>query len=167
MKSFASAPLRTPPSPPPFLRQFLGSQCVSLPAGTLVKTREGSCPVEDLRPGSLVASRRGEARVAAVRSRKALVQAVGFAAAEDSGAPGLVLPWDQKLLIRGWRAQALYGQPQAVVSAYELADGEGAYDLGLQMLALHILEFGRPQVIGAGGMELAAAQADSSLRPAA
>ncbi|MFW8592890.1 Hint domain-containing protein [Cribrihabitans neustonicus] len=167
MKSFASAPQRTLPSPPPFLRQFLGAQSVSLPAGTLVEGRAGSCPVEDLRPGSLVASRRGEARIAAVRCRQALLQAVEFAAGEDSGAPALIVPWDQKLLIHGRRAQALFGQPQAVVPAYELADAEGARDLGLQMLTLHILEFDRPHVIYAGGMELAAAQANDGMRPAA
>ncbi|MFW8636886.1 Hint domain-containing protein [Cribrihabitans pelagius] len=167
MKSFASAPLRTPPALPHSLRQFLGAQSVSLPAGTLVKGLDGSFPVEDLRPGNLVASRRGEACVAAVRSRQALVQAVGFAPAEGSSAPGLILPWDQKLLIRGWRAQAMFGQPQAVVPAYELADGESARDLGLRMLTLHILEFDRPHVISAGGMELAAAQAAGGLRPAA
>lgn len=150
---------------------FQGSQCVSLLRGTLVLTREGSCPAEQIRPGSSIITRsQGMARVEAVRTRRAMLQAVRFAAGSlgsSCAETGLSVPWDQKILVRDWRAKAMFGQPQAVVPAYELVDGEFIRDLGLQMMDLHILEFSRPHVIYAGGMELAAALPAAPVRPAA
>lgn len=96
-----------------------------------------------------------------------MVQTVRFAPEAPEGCV-LMLPWDQRVLVRGWRAQAMFGQPQAVVPAYELVDGENVCDLGLQMTDLVILEFSRPHVIYAGGLELAATpQPQQDLCPAA
>ena len=72
------------------------------------------------------------------------------------------------MLIRDWRAKAMFGQPQAVVPAFELIDDEFIRDEGLQMLDLCILSFDRPHVIYAGGMEIATSKAaGDGLRPAA
>lgn len=153
-------------------RLFQGSQNISLLHGTIVLTREGERPAEDIESGdSLITRTQGIAQVEAVRTRRAMLQAVSIAAGSLGGtrADGdLVVPWDQRILVRDWRAKAMFGQPQAVVPAYELVDGEFIRDLGLQMMDLTVLEFSRPHVIYAGGLELAAAAApQENLRPAA
>ncbi|UWQ55387.1 Hint domain-containing protein [Leisingera caerulea] len=153
-------------------RLFQGSQNISLLRGTTVLTREGERPAEDIKSGdSLITRTQGMAQVEAVRTRRAMLQAVSIAAGSlgDSRADGdLIVPWDQRILVRDWRAKAMFGQPQAVVPAYELVDGEFIRDLGLQMMDLAVLEFSRPHVIYAGGLELSAAAApQEDLRPAA
>ncbi|WP_264213773.1 Hint domain-containing protein [Leisingera thetidis] len=153
-------------------RLYQGSQNISLLRGTMVLTREGARAAQALAAGdSIITRTQGMARIEAVRSRRAMLQAVSFRAGSLGGTRAdsdLTVPWDQRILVRDWRAKAMFGQPQAVVPAYELVDGEFIRDLGLQMMDLTILEFSRPHVIYAGGMELAAAAApDEDLRPAA
>ncbi|KIC30074.1 MULTISPECIES: Hint domain-containing protein [unclassified Leisingera] len=153
-------------------RLYQGSQNISLLRGTIVLTREGERAAEELKSGdSLITRTQGMAQVEGVRTRRAMLQAVCFAAGSlgDMRADSdLVVPWDQRILVRDWRAKAMFGQPQAVVPAYELVDGEFIRDLGLQMMDLTVLEFSRPHVIYAGGLELAAAAApQENLRPAA
>ena len=57
------------------------------------------------------------------------------------------LPAAQRVLIRDWRAKALYGQAQACVPAGQLADGEyvrhGQLDCEVTCFALR---FGRPEI---------------------
>jgi len=153
-------------------RLFQGSQKISLLRGTIVLTREGERAAEEIRAGdSLITRTQGMAQVESVRTRRAMLQAVCISAGtlgDTRGDGDLTVPWDQRILVRDWRAKAMFGQPQAVVPAYELVDGEFIRDLGLQMMDLTILEFSRPHVIYAGGLELAAAaQAPEDLRPAA
>ncbi|MEX0303349.1 MAG: Hint domain-containing protein [Leisingera sp.] len=153
-------------------RLFQGSQNISLLRGTIVLTREGERAAEEIKAGdSLITRTQGMAQVDTVRTRRAMLQAVCISAGSlgDTRADGdLTVPWDQRILVRDWRAKAMFGQPQAVVPAYELVDGEFIRDMGLQMMDLTILEFSRPHVIYAGGLELAAAaQAPEDLRPAA
>lgn len=153
-------------------RLFQGSQNISLLRGTMVLTREGSRAAELISAGdSIITRTQGMAQVEAVRTRRAMVQAVCFAAGslgDTQAGSDLTVPWDQRILVRDWRAKAMFGQPQAVVPAYELVDGEFVRDLGLQMMELTVLEFSRPHVIYAGGLELAAAAApQEDLRPAA
>ncbi|KIC08318.1 hypothetical protein RA19_20300 [Leisingera sp. ANG-M1] len=153
-------------------RLFQGSQNISLLRGTIVLTREGERAAEEIKAGdSLITRTQGMAQVERVRTRRAMLQAVCISEGSlgDTRADGnLTVPWDQRILVRDWRAKAMFGQPQAVVPAYELVDGEFIRDMGLQMMDLTILEFSRPHVIYAGGLELAAAaQASEDLRPAA
>ncbi|WP_323780877.1 Hint domain-containing protein [Leisingera sp.] len=153
-------------------RLYQGSQNISLLRGTIVLTREGERPAEELKAGtSLITRTQGMAQVDSIRTRRAMLQAVCISAGSlgDIRADcDLTVPWDQRILVRDWRAKAMFGQPQAVVPAYELVDGEFIRDLGLQMMDLTILEFSRPHVIYAGGLELAAAAApEEDLRPAA
>ena len=150
-------------------RLFQGRQIITLPHGTCVRTDCGTRRAESIGASDHLLTRTGgSAKVMAVRSRKAMVQTVRFVNPMADGGDQ-ILPWDQPVLLRDWRAQALFGQPQAVVPAYELVDGEHICDLGMQMTELVVLEFARPHVIFAGGLELAAAamQSTDDLRPAA
>lgn len=64
------------------------------------------------------------------------------------------LPKDQPVLLRGWRAQALAGQPQAGIAAYDLTDGKHIREVTVDCLRLITLHFDSPEVIYAAGLEL-------------
>lgn len=153
-------------------RLFEGRQTITLVSDTQVQTPDGTCAAEDLSGADQILTRsQGAATITSSASRRAMVQVVSITAGAlggDRHGPDLLLPWDQRVLVRDWRARALFGQPQAVVPAHELVDGEFIRDLGLQMMDLTVLEFSRPHVIYAGGVELsAAAPRQEDLRPAA
>jgi hypothetical protein len=143
----------------PFQLPFAGG----LPSGTIVLSQDGEIPVEFLSPGDRVITRdAGLVTLRDVVRIRDVTTAVRFAA----GSLGhmrpdqdLVLPADQKVLIRDWRAQSMFGQTQAMVSASRLIDGEFVRDLGRQTMILHQLVFDRAHVIYAGGLELAGADA--------
>ncbi len=145
---------------------------VALVCGTLIQTREGEISIENLKAGDQIITRtQGFSTLAGVRRSRAMMNAVRFKSGSlGHTRPGsdLLMPLNQKVLIRDWRAKAIYGQPQAVVPAFELIDGEFICDMGLQMLDLCILSFDRPHVIYADGMEVStSAVAGNDLRPAA
>jgi hypothetical protein len=61
----------------------------------------------------------------------------------------------QPVVIRDWRARALYGQPVAAVPAARLADGEFIMAETLSDCRLFSLRFDGDEVIYAEGLELA------------
>ena len=99
-----------------------------LVAGTRVMTADGELPVEYLSPGDRIATRAGTRILQAVATRVDLdVQMVRIKASSlgfDRPSEETLLPLHQLILIRDWRAQALYGAPQALVAAGRLADGD-------------------------------------------
>jgi hypothetical protein len=151
----------------------IGAQTsVALTQGTMVQTQDGEIPVETLQPGDQIITRtQGFSSVLGIHKTRSLMHGVTFTAGSlGHTQPGrdLLLPINQQVLIRDWRARAMFGQPQAVVPAFELIDDEFIRDEGLQMLELCTLSFDRPHVIYAGGMEIATSKAASTdLRPAA
>ncbi|WP_417475023.1 Hint domain-containing protein [Leisingera sp.] len=172
MKPFDSAALRARAainSRVQTRRLLQGRQTVTLLQGARVETATGPCPVEILDAGDQLVTRTGGlAEIIAVRSRKAMIQTVRVSGHASANGSSQVVPWDQRILVRDRLAQVMFGQPQAVVPAYELVDGVTVCDLGMQMANLVILEFARPHVIYANGLELAAAAVpEEGLRPAA
>lgn len=115
-------------------------------------------PVEFLSRGdSLITRDAGIVRLERIAHRRTLTRAICFAA----GSLGhtrpdrdLVLPAAQLVLIRDWRAQAMFGTTQALVRADSLVDDEFIRDLGIQKMHLHQLQFAAPHVVYAGGLEL-------------
>lgn len=153
-------------------RLFEGRQTITLVNDTPVETPGGACAAENLSKADQILTRsQGAATIEASSSRRAMVQIISITAGVlggDRHGPDLLLPWDQRVLVRDWRARTLFGQPQAVVPAHELVDGEFIRDLGLQMTGLTVLQFARPHVIYAAGVELSATSApQEDLRPAA
>jgi len=140
--------------------------------GTILLTRDGEIPVEFLSPGDQVITRdTGFARIEAIRSRRTLTRAISFAAGslgDTRPDQDLVLPAAQLVLIRDWRAQAMFGTAQALVRADALVDDEFIRDTGPQRMRLYQLQFARPHVIYAGGLELSCmTDSANNLRPAA
>jgi len=142
-----------------------------LVAGSVIMTLEGEMPVQFLSPGDRVVTRdTGMATIKAVRPRKLVCDAVAIMA----GSLGhtrpdrdVVVPAGQKILIRDWRAEALFGQKQAMIPAAQLVDGEFlTLHEGVE-LTIYEIEFDRAHVIYADGLEVASYIADSAFADAA
>jgi hypothetical protein len=142
-----------------------------IPHGTPVLTLDGELPIEFLSEGDRVITRNaGSARLLSrhsFRCRRAAVLIQAGSLGQMRPETDTVLPACQHVLVRDWRARALFGQPQAMVAAGVLADGEYIRDLGEMELQLHVLCFERDQVVYAGGLELLSQPERIALRPAA
>ncbi|MDF1854764.1 Hint domain-containing protein [Pseudooceanicola sp.] len=129
-------------------------------AGTKVLTLDGELPVEFLNTGDRVITRdSGMAVIRNIRTHKTRTAAISIAAGSLGHTrpdADMVLPADQKVLVRDWRAEALFGEKQALVPISRLVDGQYVRALGEVELTVYELEFDADHVIYAGGMELEA-----------
>lgn len=133
----------------------------ALPSGTIVLTLDGALPVEFLTAGDRVITRdSGTSVLRALRRHKICLPtvairggALGHMRPEDE----VILPAAQEILIRDWRAQALFGKAQALVPVSRLVDGTHICALGEQEMTLHEMVFDAPHILYADGLELAGA----------
>ena len=128
-------------------------------AGTIVLTLHGALPVEYLTPGDRIVTRDGtrvlrDLRVRVCREAAAIRIAAG-ALGHDRPEDDMLVAPEQGILIRDWRAKALYGTDRAVVPAARLVDGSYIRRETREELRLFTLEFDSPAVIYAGDLELA------------
>jgi len=133
-----------------------------VPAGTTVFALDGSLPAEALFPGDRIITRDGGARtLRAVLCHRLPEGAPLIQITRDAlgGKPDqtLLLPPDQPILIRDWRARALFGARTALVPVRRLVDGQMIRAVRSTGLSLLALQFDRPHVIYAGGLELLSA----------
>jgi hypothetical protein len=143
-----------------------------VPEGTVILTLDGEMPVHFLMPDDRIITRNsGTARLIRVEPVTVCTHAVQVAAGSlGSTRPDITmtLPAGQLILIRDWRAMALFGQPQAVVPVGALVDDAFICDLGVIEMQLYQMVFERDQVVYAGGLELMSTPVlPQSLRPAA
>ncbi|MEX0349894.1 MAG: Hint domain-containing protein [Paracoccaceae bacterium] len=140
-------------------------------SGTVVMTQRGECLVEDLAKGDSIITRdRGFVLVRGVVRTTCHCRAISFAAGslgDTRPDQDLILPAGQKVLIRDWRAQAMFSADRAMVRADALLDGEFIRDLGIREMVLYQIEFDAPHVLYAGGLELAAEPTGAALSHAA
>lgn len=125
--------------------------------GTVLATLEGYLPVDFIEPGDRVVTRAGMRIVREVRVHRYSGNTVTITASalgHDRPEQDLVLPASTPVLIRDWRAGAIFGQDQAMVPASRLVDGE--YIIASKILGLRLYEllFDEPEVIYAEGVEL-------------
>ncbi|SLN45585.1 hypothetical protein AQS8620_01864 [Aquimixticola soesokkakensis] len=129
-------------------------------AGTEIMTLSGALPVEFLDAGDRVVTRdRGAVTLKRVFSQPVtspLVKVACGALGHDRPDRPLFLLPRQKLLIRDWRARALYGAAQALVPVSKLIDGQYVTLTPARSLRLVTLEFDSAHVLYAGGVELEA-----------
>lgn len=126
-------------------------------SGTVLATLDGYLPVDFLEPGDRVVTRDGMRVLRAVRVRRYSGPAVAIRAAalgHDRPEQDLVLPAQTHVLLRDWRAGALYGADQAMVPVSRLVDGEFITATSVRSLRLYELAFDTPQVVYAEGVEL-------------
>lgn len=136
-----------------------GAFLAGLARGTRVLTLDGALPVEYLSPGDRVITRGGARLLRGVRAGRVTGQMVRLRAGVlgmDRPEGELLLAPGTGVLIRDWRAQALYGAKQAVVPVRRLIDGDFIAAVGVQDLPVYALEFDAPQVIYAEGIEIEA-----------
>ncbi|MBI1172254.1 hypothetical protein GC209_12705 [bacterium] len=128
-------------------------------AGTRVLTLEGALPVDYLAPGDRVLTRAGARRISrievTVMRHARMVRIAHGALAAGRPEEDVTVSAAQGILIRDWRAKALYGSAQAVVAAGRLVDGEYVKAETLAEARLYTLVFAEPCVIYAGGLEMA------------
>ncbi|MEQ9259078.1 MAG: Hint domain-containing protein [Roseovarius sp.] len=132
---------------------------VGLPGAALIMTLKGEVPVADLRPGARVVTRdTGTAILKQVRRRRITGRAVSIKASSlghNRPERDALLPAGQQVLVRDWRAKALFGAPQVLVPAERLVDGEFVtLSTGLSM-EVHDLIFDSPHVLYVDGLEVA------------
>jgi hypothetical protein len=70
-----------------------------------------------------------------------------------------IIPSEQNILVRGWRARSMFGKAQTIVQTEDLIDGEFITDMGAHDLPLMHLTFDRQHVIYADGLEISVALA--------
>lgn len=139
-----------------------------LVAGTSVLTLDGVLPVEFLAPGDRLITRdSGTATLRAVERDRALVPLVAIRAGTLGNARpegDILLPERQEVLVRDWRAPALFGASAALVPALRLVDGTYIRALGAVEVETVRLILDAPHILYAEGLELASGQA--ALSPA-
>lgn len=130
-------------------------------AGTRLWTLEGEIPVQFLAAGDRIITRdSGMARLLSITSQQATCVTVRIKAGSlGHTRPGadLVLPAHQPVLVRDWRARALFGADQVMVPVSRLVDGQFVTLGGRETLRLIALRFERPHVLYADGIEIACA----------
>jgi hypothetical protein len=129
-----------------------------LAMGTSVLTLQGALPVEYLSVGDRVVTRTGARVLRAVavsvqRDADVVTVAPGALGHDRPGAP-LCLPAAQPVLLRDWRAQALYGAAEAAVPAARLVDGEFLRAGRVAELRLFRLVFDAVETVYADGVEV-------------
>jgi hypothetical protein len=146
----------------PFSRSAGGAGIDAQPgilAGTMVRTLEGVLPVDYLTPGDRIVTRNGARRLTSisVQSRKVfdLVRIRASTLGHDRPEQDLLVSPGQPILIRDWRAKALFGVPTAAIPAARLADGEFVCLESHRQVRLFTLRFAEDEVIYAEGLELA------------
>ena len=138
-----------------------------LVAGTLVQTDSGDLPVEYLLAGDRVLTRngavdlRGTSVLEAVDAEVVVIEPAALPAGAAS--VPLVLPVSQQVLVRDWRAMILHGQDEMLTPAASLVDDLLVRRETRARLRLIQLHFDAPQVLRAGGMDVASARTRAPL----
>ena len=131
-------------------------------AGTTIMTLDGEMPVEHLNEGDRVITRdSGMAVLRRIVARRVKLRPVRIKA----GSLGhtrpdrdMIVTPDAELHIRDWRAEALFGQPAALVAAHRLLDGEFLREAAQPVeMMVYDLHFDRQHILYADGVELASA----------
>ncbi len=130
-----------------------------LVSGTLVLSAEGSLPVEYLTAGDRLVTRSG-LRILRAVSVRVVRRASMVRIGRDMLGVGrpeadVMVPAGQPVMIRDWRAQVLRGRKTALIAAACLVDGQLIRAESKNNVRLFGLRFDGPEVIYAGGLELA------------
>lgn len=139
----------------------------ALPPGTEVLSLAGALPVEALYPGDRVITRDAGAQVLKRITRHDVPQGMRFVSIRRDALGGkpsrdLLLPATLKILLRDWRAQALFGTPCARVPLSHLVDGEFISWSEKRPAALLCLRFAREHVLYADGLEVMCADPETA-----
>lgn len=125
--------------------------------GALVATMDGLLPVEYLSLGDRVVTRAGARVLRGVSSLplvRGLVRVAPGALGHDRPGSEMILGAGTEVLVRDWRAQALFGAREALVPVVRLVDGQFVTRVEGRKERLFALHFEAPEVIYADGIEI-------------
>jgi hypothetical protein len=129
--------------------------------GSLLLTLEGEMPVEYLSVGDRLVTRdSGMSRVQHIQRSTRQVPLVGLAAGclgDTRPERDACVAADQMVLVRDWRARALFQSEVALAAARALIDGEFITDLGCREVTLHQIFCDGPHILYCDGLELSTA----------
>lgn len=134
-----------------------------LTPSTEILTAEGPRPVRELRAGDRIITRDlglVSARTVVRRERTQpvdMVEIPAHAFGHNRPERPIQVLWDQPIMLRDWRAQAIWGRKQARVAAGRLVDGTMVRRVRACPKAIYSLHFSKPAVIYAQGLELVSA----------
>lgn len=135
------------------------SDAAGFMAGSVIMTMNGEARVRDVRPGDRIITRdSGMAVLRSVRSRRVTTRAVRIKAGSlghTRPERDVTLPAGQPMLIRDWRAEAVFGAKQATVAAGRLVDGEFITLRDGVTMTIHELVFDSLHVVYVDGLEVA------------
>ncbi len=134
--------------------------------GAGILTLDGLLPVEYLNPGDRIVTRAGAMRLRAVHVSVAqvpLIRVAPSALGHDRPDQALLLAPDTEVLVRDWRAKAMFGKTQALVPISRLVDGDYVTRVPGSKRRLFSLEFDTPQVVYADGVEIGCAAVRSTV----
>lgn len=140
-----------------------GNRPQGVAAGTHIRTDQGEVPVEQLGAGDLVLTCEAGLKplraigVTIARDIEVVRLAPG-ALGRPPGARELVLPAQQQIVLRDWRARDLFGREAQPTPAGALVGETHVRRETLRELQLFQLHFDGPQVIWANGVELPSAR---------
>jgi hypothetical protein len=125
-------------------------------AGTLIRTAKGARPVEDLRAGDMVWTRDAGlqplvwvgARAVAGLERFAPVR---FAPGAMGNLRALTVSPQHRMLVAGWRAELMFGEPEVLVAAAHLVNGDTICRVPVARVSYHHIMFDGHHVIEAEG----------------
>lgn len=142
-----------------------------LALGSEILSRHGYRAVEELRVGDDVITRdRGLCRIREITTQPLRSRLVRFgrdALGEDMPDQDLLLPARQAVLVRDWRAQALFQRHEARVAAANLIDGQFITDAGMVEQDWVQIWLDAPSVLYLRGLEVLSAHGfDDQLQPA-
>lgn len=135
-----------------------------LVSGAQVLTLKGELPVEALRAGDCVLTRRGAvpiARIDVISVITPTVYVIAGSLSHNRPDNDAFLTADQMVQLRDWRALAFCGKDTALVQARDLIDGEFVRNMGQQVVTLYRIFCSTPQVFYAEGLELGTADMTS------
>ncbi len=131
----------------------------AMAVGTPVLTLDGELPVEFLQPGDRILTRGGARRVKEVAvtvvHHARVVKISHDTLGVDRPTVEVTVSAAQAILIRDWRAKAMFGTAQAMIPAGRLVDGEYIRAETVAEMRFFTLSFDEDAVIYAGGLELA------------
>ena len=138
---------------------LVATRVTGIIAGATVLTLDGDLPVQFLAPGDRVITRSGARTLRAIEvailTDAPMIRISASALGHDRPVDDMFVAPDQPILIRDWRAKALYGAQTAMVPASQLADGDYIRAELVTEARLFTLYFDADVVIYAGGLELA------------
>ena len=129
--------------------------------GSLLLTLDGEMPVEFISVGDKLITRdTGISKVEHIQRSTRAVHTIAIAAGslgDTRPEHDALLAGDQMVLIRDWRARALFNSERALVAARALVDGEFITDLGMRETTIYQIFCDGPHILYCDGLELSTA----------